>query len=126
MQLKRHKKKIFIAVLIIVFLMPIYPLMVIYFSREVQWSKSVPGFDLIITSALKRTFQPVRPFFDKNILHESWAAINEINWGIHEGKESKAWMIEAYNEMVGQWALGNFDASLEEGEAFPDSQAGPR
>ena len=74
-------------------------------------------FDLIITSALKRTFQTVRPFFGKNIPHESWAEINEINWGIHEGKESNSWMIEAYKEMVGQWAIGNFDASLEEGES---------
>lgn len=74
-------------------------------------------FDLIITSALKRTFQTVSPFIDRNIPHESWAEINEINWGIHEGKESKSWMVEAYNEMVGQWAIGNFDASLEEGES---------
>ena len=74
-------------------------------------------FDLIITSALKRTFQTVSPFFNKNIPHESWPEINEINWGIHEGKPSEPWMIEAYKKMVDQWAIGNFEASLKEGES---------
>ncbi len=74
-------------------------------------------FDLIITSALKRTFQTVKPFFDKDIPHESWAEINEINWGIHEGKKSDPWMIEAYKKMIAQWAIGNFDASLQDGES---------
>ena len=75
------------------------------------------SFDLVITSALKRTFQTVEPFISENIPHESWAEINEINWGIHEGKESEPWMVEAYKEMVGQWSLGNFDASLQDGES---------
>ncbi len=74
-------------------------------------------FDLIITSALKRTFQTVKPFFNKNIPYESWPEINEINWGIHEGKPSEPWMIEAYKKMVDQWAIGNFEASLKEGES---------
>jgi len=74
-------------------------------------------FDLVITSALKRTHQTVEPFFEKKIPHESWAEINEINWGIHEGKPSEPWMIEAYKEMVAQWAVGNFDARLQDGES---------
>ena len=74
-------------------------------------------FDLIITSALKRTRQTVEPFFNKNIPYESWAEINEINWGIHEGKPSEPWMIEAYKKMVEQWSVGNFDASLQNGES---------
>ena len=74
-------------------------------------------FDLVITSALKRTYQTVEPFINNNLPHESWAEINEINWGIHEGKPSEPWMIEAYKEMVSQWAIGNFDASLKDGES---------
>lgn len=74
-------------------------------------------FDLIITSALKRTFQTVQPFLGKDIPYESWSEINEINWGIHEGKKSEPWMIEAYKKMIDQWAVGNFDASLKEGES---------
>ena len=75
------------------------------------------NFDLIITSALKRTLQTVEPFFNQNIPHESWSEINEINWGIHEGKPSEPWMIEAYKKMVEQWSIGNFDASLQDGES---------
>ena len=75
------------------------------------------NFDVIITSALKRTYQTVEPFFGRNIPHESWAEINEINWGVHEGKPSEPWMIKAYKEMVAEWAVGNFDASLQGGES---------
>jgi 2,3-bisphosphoglycerate-dependent phosphoglycerate mutase len=75
------------------------------------------NFDLIVTSALKRTSQTIEPFFNKNIPYESWAEINEINWGIHEGMESKPWMIKAYKKMVEQWSIGNFDASLQDGES---------
>ncbi len=74
-------------------------------------------FELVISSALKRTIQTVEPFLYKKIPFESWAEINEINWGIHEGRKAEPWMIESYNKMVGQWAIGNFDASLKDGES---------
>lgn len=74
-------------------------------------------FDLVITSALKRTLQTVKPFLQKNLPHEAWPEINEINWGIHEGKAAEAWMIQNYNKMIAQWSSGNFDASLQNGES---------
>ena len=75
------------------------------------------NFDLIVTSALKRTHQTVEPFLQKSVPFESWPEINEINWGIHEGLKTEPWMIEAYNKMVSQWAVGNFDANLKNGES---------
>lgn len=81
-----------------------------------QFYKNHP-FDLIITSALRRTHQTVKPFLNRNIPHETWKEINEINWGIHEGRKSEPWMIEAYNKMIAQWASGDFDACLKEGES---------
>ncbi len=77
---------------------------------------SVP-FELVITSNLQRTHQTVAPFIDKGLPWEKTPHINEINWGVHEGKESEPWMVEAYRTMIEEWGKGNFDASLREGES---------
>jgi Fructose-2,6-bisphosphatase len=74
-------------------------------------------FDLVICSTLKRSYQTVLPFVDKEIPLLRFAEINEMNWGVHEGKSSTPEMKAAYDEMIGQWNLGNFDARLEEGES---------
>lgn len=76
------------------------------------------GFDLIVASGLQRTHQTIAPFVDnKNIPLEKTPLINEINWGIHEGKKYEPSMKGAYKEMIEQWNIGNFDASLVDGES---------
>ena len=75
------------------------------------------NFDLAICSNLKRSYETVLPFVENNIPLQRFAEINEMNWGVHEGKSSTPEMKAAYAEMIRQWGLGNFEARLEEGES---------
>ena len=75
------------------------------------------NFDLAICSTLKRSYETVLPFVENNIPLQRFAEINEMNWGVHEGKSSTPEMKAAYAEMIRQRGLGNFEARLEEGES---------
>jgi len=75
------------------------------------------NFDLIICSALQRSHQTILPFVEDGIPLRRFAEINEMNWGIHEGKSSTPAMKAAYTEMISQWNQNNLDARLEEGES---------
>ena len=74
-------------------------------------------FDVVITSALQRTHQTVMPFIETGLRWEQFADINEMNWGIHEGKHRNPEMKGLYTEMMHQWSIGNFNAKLEKGES---------
>jgi len=84
--------------------------------------KSIP-FDKVITSALKRTHETMKHFIDDGLPWEQDAAINEMNWGIHEGQKSEPHMMKAYKVMIGSWAKGNIDARLPEGESAAELTA---
>jgi probable phosphoglycerate mutase len=75
------------------------------------------SFDFVVYSALKRSKQTVQHFLDDGLPFMSTPLINEINWGIHEGKKMGPEMNVSYNWLVGEWSLGNFDARLEKGES---------
>lgn len=75
------------------------------------------GFEVVLTSTLQRSQQTVKGFIDKGIPVEHFAEINEINWGVHEGKKSNPHMVQQYRDLIAEWAKGNFDARLEEGES---------
>ncbi len=83
--------------------------------------KQVP-FDLVFTSKLQRTQQTAQPFLDTQIPHIATADINEINWGVHEGKKSTPFMITAYKDLIEKWGNNDFDARLEEGESANELQ----
>ncbi len=74
-------------------------------------------FDVVISSKLQRTHQTIKPFIDTGLKWEQYGEINEINWGVHEGKKSSPDMINAYKAMIKEWGEGNLDARLEEGES---------
>ncbi len=74
-------------------------------------------FDLVITSKLKRTHQTVQHFIDRNIPWEQTADVNEISWGIHEGKHQSPEQNERYQQMIEAWRSGDLDASIEQGES---------
>ncbi len=78
--------------------------------------RSTP-FDCVITSALKRTHQTVQKFIESGIPWEQTSAINEMNWGIHEGQKSQPWMIANYRRMINAWKEGDLDARVEGGES---------
>lgn len=74
-------------------------------------------FELVVTSKLLRTHQTVQGFLDKNIPWEQTADVNEISWGIHEGKEQSPEQNERYHRMIAAWKSGDLDASIEAGES---------
>ena len=84
-----------------------------------QTYQSLP-FDKIITSALQRTRQTIQPFLNKGFPVYRDASINEISWGIYEGKSASEDMKEAYKYMISQWSAGHFDTRPEQGESITE------
>lgn len=74
-------------------------------------------FELVITSALRRTHETVRPFIDSGLPWEQWHEINEISWGDHEGKPATQEMTDRYDHMIAAWGRGELDARLPNGES---------
>lgn len=80
-------------------------------------------FEVVLTSALRRTHQTMAPFLSAGLPWEQWADLNEICWGEHEGKESTPGMVEEYRTLVNRWQAGDFRASLRAGETAEHMQA---
>lgn len=74
-------------------------------------------FDKIYTSDLQRTHQTVRGFIKRGIPHESYAGLNEISWGVREGKEPNTGDNTYYKELVSAWKSGNVELAAEGGES---------
>jgi probable phosphoglycerate mutase len=81
--------------------------------------KDIP-FEIALVSKLQRTYQTVQPFIDNGLPFEKFAEINEMNWGVHEGKKGTPELRVDYKEMVNQWQSGNYDHSLEDAESAND------
>lgn len=75
------------------------------------------SFDKIYTSNLQRTHQSVRGFIRQGIPHESYAGLNEISWGVREGKEPNAGDSTYYKELVQAWQNGEVHMAAEGGES---------
>lgn len=80
-------------------------------------------FEVIITSALQRTHQTMEPFIRHGLPWEQFPEINEMGWGIHEGKPSTPSMRKEYQEVVNAWNSGQFDARLGGGESAAEMEA---
>lgn len=78
--------------------------------------KDVP-FAVVITSKLKRTQETAQPFIERGIPHEQLAEINEISWGIHEGKRGTEADRAEYAQLMESWQAGLFDQRIEGGES---------
>ncbi|PRD46291.1 histidine phosphatase family protein [Sphingobacterium haloxyli] len=74
-------------------------------------------FDKIYTSTLLRTKQTVKPFLEQGIPSEELVGLDEISWGIYEGKEQDHTIITGFEEVVNSWREGNLDLSIEQGES---------
>lgn len=77
-------------------------------------------FDMVYTSKLVRTKETAMHFLNKGIPHIEDADINEISWGIFEGKganDVQISMKEAYRNLNDKWEAEDYDARIEEGES---------
>ncbi|MEM6376701.1 MAG: histidine phosphatase family protein [Bacteroidota bacterium] len=74
-------------------------------------------FDVVLTSKLVRTHQTMRHFIDDGLPWEQFGEINEMAWGIHEGKKSNPSMIAEYKAMTSAWQQGDYDARIVGGES---------
>lgn len=80
-----------------------------------QAYKNIP-FDKIYTSTLKRTHQTVKKFIDKGIPWTQFEGLDEIAWGVFEGRENTEDVKLAYEKLTQGWSAGKLDAKFENGE----------
>lgn len=84
-------------------------------QRFFEAYKSTP-YKHIYTSELKRAIQSVDAFIEMGIPHTPHAGLNEINWGIMEGKPSSPERHQVYQHIIENWTNGNLDIAVEKGE----------
>jgi probable phosphoglycerate mutase len=80
-------------------------------------------FDKIYTSALKRTHQTVLPFVEKGVQWQPLTGLNEISWGVKEGRSVKAEDNMQHYYMLEAWRDGMLDIKVEGGESPLEVQA---
>lgn len=83
-----------------------------------QAYQSVP-FARIYISALRRTRQTVTPFLETGLPVEVHAGLNEISWGVMEGKIPSSHDDKYYHGLMQAWAEGRTDTTTDGGES-PD------
>ena len=77
-------------------------------------------FDKVYNSALKRTHQSVKKFLAKNLTWEQHQGLNEISWGVREGKIPNNRDNQYYNVLIDSWIDGKTDMPSEGGESPAD------
>jgi len=73
-------------------------------------------FDKIYISTLRRTRETVEPFIRAGYSVESLSGLDEIGWGIYEGKEQTPEIIAGFEDLTTRWRNGELDACVEGGE----------
>ncbi len=76
-------------------------------------------FQKIYISGLRRTFQTAEPFIELGIPFEKLTGLNEISWGVMEGKVPGNIDNEYYRNLIDAWASGNTALPTDGGES-PD------
>lgn len=80
------------------------------------------AFDKVYTSTLIRTIQTVNGFLEKGYAHESYDGLNEISWGVREGKIPHYSDNDYYRWLTQSWKDGQIDLPAEGGESPVDVQ----
>lgn len=80
------------------------------------------AFDKVYTSKLIRTVQSVQGFLDKGHTHEAYDGLNEISWGVREGRTPNSMDNDYYRWLVESWQKGQTDLPAEGGESPEDVQ----
>jgi probable phosphoglycerate mutase len=73
-------------------------------------------FDIVYTSTLKRTHQTVAQFIEKDIPWKQHAGLDELAWGIYEGKPSEITK-SAFLALTTAWLEGELHEKFEAGES---------
>lgn len=77
-------------------------------------------FDLVFHSTLKRTVETVDSFLAKSIPFISTPDLNEISWGVYEGRTRDEEIRVLFTRLVQEWRRENYDFSWEGGESAND------
>ncbi|MEN7550292.1 histidine phosphatase family protein [Rapidithrix thailandica] len=81
-----------------------------------QHFKDFP-FDKIYTSKLKRTHQSVWSFIEDGISWQQLEGLNEISWGVKEGRIITEEDDRQYYTMIEGWKKGQLHLKVEKGES---------
>lgn len=81
-----------------------------------QAYKNVP-FDKVYTSTLKRTHQTVSRFIESNIPWTQYSGLDELGWGVYEGKESNDHIKTEFANILQRWGSGELNQKFENGES---------
>jgi probable phosphoglycerate mutase len=76
--------------------------------------------DKIYVSNLKRSYESIKLFEEKGVPIERHIELNEINWGILEGKEITQSSIQYFRKLANDWKNGNYDVKIPSGESPKD------
>lgn len=75
------------------------------------------NFSTVLTSKLKRTHQTVEPFLKSAVIWEQHSTINEISWGIEEGKKPNPKSRNEYRKIRMAWESDDLNAKITGGES---------
>lgn len=74
-------------------------------------------FDILFTSTLKRTHQTVDPFIRDGIPWRQHTGLDELDWGVHEGKSTNRVMRDGFRKLQKAWESNRLDVKIEGGES---------
>lgn len=74
-------------------------------------------FKKIYISGLKRTYQTAEPFIELGLPYEKLTGLNEISWGVMEGKVPGNLDNEYYRALIEAWESGNTAVATDRGES---------
>ena len=75
------------------------------------------SFEHVYTSVLQRSIQSVQGFLDDGLPHTKLAGLNEISWGVKEGKVPTSSEHSYFTDMIDAWQEGEVDLAIEGGES---------
>ena len=74
-------------------------------------------FRKVYTSVLQRSIQTVTPFLEDGLPHTRLEGLNEINWGVKEGKVANDEDHQYYKFIINSWKNGDTDLAIRGGES---------
>lgn len=84
------------------------------------------NIEQVFTSNLKRTRQTVAPFLRRGIAFTALSGLDEISWGVEEGRKPDHAARQAFYEMLKNWKAGHLEECVEGGESPLEVQARAR